>query len=343
MNLPASNLISSGNAKVFGLEKGLKLQGKEFNNLVTLFYVTYIVFDIPWVLAIKKFGVNRVLGVAMTGWSASTLGTGFTRNYHQALACRLLLGLFEAGLLPCMIFIISTIWDRKRQAKRVAVIYCATTISGAFGGLIAYAISTVGSLHGLEAWRWLFIIEGIISFIVGGMTFFGLPYSAERAWFLNQQQAELMVQKKQRDAAFKGDDHFKWKYLVAVASDPLVYLAAFSLFSSSLPLLGFGTFLPTIISGFGYVVSSFKLLSLLTPFHQIYFSSSELFDYSRLCCCHTLGGFCCIHVRSNRQTLNLSLYRSYPCPHWLCHCSWNIQSWCWILCNVPLWRRNLSL
>lgn len=241
----------------------LNLEGKEFNDLVTLFYVTYIVFDVPWVVSIKKFGANRVLGVALTGWSASTLGMGFVQNYHQALACRLLLGLFEAGLLPCIIFVISTIWNPKQQAKRIAVIYGATTVSGAFGGLFAYGVQSMGQRAGLESWRWLFIVEGIISFVLGGLCWWTMPYSAERAWFLSEAQSEFMIRKKQRDALYKGEDHFQTKHVWAAATDPLVYLVAFSLFSSSLPLLGFGTFLPTIIKGLGYVSLSFWFFRML--------------------------------------------------------------------------------
>ena len=211
---PRAKLIVSpltGNAVIFGFAKDIKLKGKEFNNLVTLFYVTYIVFDIPWVVCIKRYGANRILGIALLGWSAATLGTGFVHNYHQALACRLLLGFFEAGLLPCMVFIISTIWNKKQQGKRIAVIYCATTVSGAFGGLFAYGVQQMGHKHGLEAWRWLFIIEGIISFVVGGLCWITMPYSAEKAWFLNKEQAELMLLKKQRDLLYKGEDQFKAK------------------------------------------------------------------------------------------------------------------------------------
>lgn len=241
----------TGNAAIFGLPKDLGLKGKQFNNLVTLFYVTYIVCDIPWVITIKKFGANRVLGLALIGWSTTTLGTGFVKNYHQALACRLLLGLFEAGLLPCMVFLISTIWNKHQQAKRIAVIYCSTTVSGAFGGLFAYGVQSMGTKAGLEPWRWLFIIEGILSFVIGGFCWITLPYSAEKAWFLNKEQSEFMLMKKQRDALYKGEDGFKPKHVWAAVTDPLVYLVAFSLFASSLPLLGFGTFLPTIIKGLG--------------------------------------------------------------------------------------------
>jgi MFS family permease len=276
----------TGNAVIFGFAKDIKLKGKEFNNLVTLFYVTYIVFDIPWVVCIKRYGANRILGIALLGWSAATLGTGFVHNYHQALACRLLLGFFEAGLLPCMVFIISTIWNKKQQGKRIAVIYCATTVSGAFGGLFAYGVQQMGHKHGLEAWRWLFIIEGIISFVVGGLCWITMPYSAEKAWFLNKEQSELMLLKKQRDLLYKGEDEFKAKHAWAAATDPLVYLVAFSLFSSSLPLLGFGTFLPTIIRGLGYAKSLLQEKVRQSNSLQIHFDPSKLPHDSCVRACH---------------------------------------------------------
>lgn len=190
----------------------------------------------------------------MVGWSATTLGTGFTKNYNQALAARLLLGVFESGLLPSMIFIISTIWPRKGQSKRVAVIYCATTISGAFGGLIAYGIQTMGARRGLEPWRWLFIVEGTISLFVGIVIYLTLPVSAEKAWFLSSEEAEAMRLRKERDFLFRGQDKLELKHVWMALRDPLVYLTAIALFSSSLPLLGFGTFLPAIILGLGYVL-----------------------------------------------------------------------------------------
>ncbi|EOD50897.1 putative high-affinity nicotinic acid transporter protein [Neofusicoccum parvum UCRNP2] len=102
-----------GNARVFGFEEGIGLHGTQFNNISMLFYVLYIVFEIPWVMAVKRWGANRILAIAFVCWSAITLGTGFIHNYRQAVAMRLLLGLFEGGLFPSLTFVISTIYDRK--------------------------------------------------------------------------------------------------------------------------------------------------------------------------------------------------------------------------------------
>lgn len=202
-------------------------------------------------MSVKRFGANKTLAVAMVCWSVVTLGTGFIKNYAQALVMRLLLGACEAGLFPCLTFFISTVYTRGSQAKRVASLYGASALSGAFGGLIAYGIQTMGERNGLEAWRWLFIIEGIISFVLGGLCWLTLPSTAEKAWFLNEEEKELMMARKQRDAIYKGEDKFSWSYVKMALTDPFIYIAAASLFCSSVPLFGFGTFLPTIIKGLG--------------------------------------------------------------------------------------------
>lgn len=253
----------SGNARVFGLEEGLGLKGTEFNNLTSLFYVTYVVFETPWVMVVKKFGANRVLAVAMVAWSVTTLGTGFVQNYAQALVLRLLLGLFEGGLIPCLTFLISMVYSREMQGKRVGAIYIGSAISGAFGGLIAYGIQTMGNREGLSAWRWLFIIEGIVSLVVGCLCWATLPKNAESAWFLTGEEKALMRVRKERDAIYKGEDEFSWSYAKMALVDPFVYLAAIALFLASVPLFGISTFLPTLIKGFGWVTAIIIIIPFL--------------------------------------------------------------------------------
>ncbi|RVX68599.1 hypothetical protein B0A52_07026 [Exophiala mesophila] len=251
-----------GNAVVFGLSTDLNLVGRQFNDVVMIFYVTYIVFDIPWVMCVKRFGGHKVLVVAMLGWSIVTLGTGFIQNYGQAIAMRLLLGLFEAGLLCCLTFLISMIYSREQQARRVGVLYYAVTCSGAFGGLIAYGIQSMGSRRGIAAWRWLFIIEGAVSIVVCSLGWLSLPKSAEEAWFLTQEEREVMRARRARDASYAGGNDFSWKYVSMAFSDIHVYVAAICLFCASIPATGFAVFLPTILVGLGYTSLQANYLSI---------------------------------------------------------------------------------
>lgn len=143
-----------GNARVMGLEADTGLTGTQFNNVATLFFVTYGIFEIAWGISIKTIGANRAVAIGIIGWSAVTIGTGFAQNYHQLIACRLLLGVFESASPPCFMMLISMMYPRQEQSKRNASIFYGICMSGAFGGLIAYGVQVMGPRHGLAAWRW---------------------------------------------------------------------------------------------------------------------------------------------------------------------------------------------
>jgi MFS family permease len=196
----------------------------------------YVIFEVPWVLAVKKWGANSVMAVAIVTWSAVTIGAGFVHNYGQIVACRLLLGMFEAGIFPALAFVISTVYPRESQAKRIAVLYGSIALSGAVGGLIAYGIQLMGDQLGLEAWRWLFIIEGIISIVLGVACWATLPHTAEQAWFLTEDERQLMLDRRRRDAAYKGDEKLSWSDVKLAFTDPMVVIAGLALFCAGIPL-----------------------------------------------------------------------------------------------------------
>lgn len=121
------------------------------------------------------------------------------------------------------------------------------------------------------AWRWLFIIEGSFSLVIGGICWLTFPTSPDTAWFLNSEEKELMALRKKRNAAFRGEEKFDTKWVKVAFTDPFVYLASLAFFTSSVAIFGFGTFLPTIIKGLGYVfwctlpLQPFTNLSLVSP------------------------------------------------------------------------------
>lgn len=201
----------------------------------------------------RKWGTNIVIAVAIISWSVVVIGTGFIQNYTQAVVCRLLLGLTESGIFPALTFIISTVYPRESQGKRIAVLYGATALSGAFGGLIAYGIQLMGDRHGLEAWRWLFIIEGGISIAFGLLCWASLPKTPETAWFLTEEERQIMKDMRLRDVSYTGSDPFSWDFVKMAFTDPMIWVAGIGLFCAGIPLFGFGIFLPTIIKGLGYV------------------------------------------------------------------------------------------
>lgn len=251
---------ATGNARVMGLEADLGLTGTQFNNLGSLFFVSYSVVEIFWALVIKKLGANRALAFATISWSAITIGTGFCHNYHQMVACRLLLGLFEACLAAAYPIYIGNIYPRQMQSKRMACIFYGICASGAFGGLIAYAVQLMGDRLGLAAWRWLFIIEGVVSLFFGIACYISLPAKPATAWFLTAKERATMVAVRDQNPAYWGKEKFEWKYMRIALLDPLVWFVAFMGFFTAFPVLGFSLFAPTLILSMGYVTSDNPLL-----------------------------------------------------------------------------------
>lgn len=124
-------------------------------------------------------------------------------------------------------------------------------VSGAFGGLFAYAVQSVGPQLGFAAWRWLFIAEFCITIIAGGIGWIFIPNSPETAWYLNVEEKETMRLKRQQADLIRGKDVSDRKWVRITFTDPFVYLLGIAFLTSSVAINGFGVFLPTIISGLG--------------------------------------------------------------------------------------------
>jgi MFS family permease len=227
--------------------------GGQFGNINTVANVMNVVFEIPWVLAVQRFGARNTLGTAFVLWSCCTLGTAFIHTYTQAIVVRMFLAIFEAGLAQGFAYVYCDIYPRALVGKRIMTENLAQCISGAFGGLFAYAVQTMGTRRGLAAWRWLFIVEFCITMFIGGIGLAFLPAEPEKAWYLNAEEKETMKLKKHVDLKFKGDSHFDPKWIKATLTDPFVWLLGIAFFTSSVAINGFRVFLPTIIEGLGLV------------------------------------------------------------------------------------------
>lgn len=240
-----------GNARVFGFDTSLGLHGGQFGNINTLSSICTFLFELPWTLAVRRWGARKAIGTAFFIWSICTLGTAFIHTYGQAIAIRMILCACESGLSPGFAFLFSTIYPPEEAGKRIITTNLAQCISGAFGGLFAYAVQTMGTRRGLEAWRWLFIVEFCITLFVGGIGWMFIPDRAETAWYLSATEKETMRLKKKRDYVLRGEDRFDRKWIKLTLTDPFVFLLGIAFFTSSVAINGFGVFLPTIIAGLG--------------------------------------------------------------------------------------------
>ncbi|KAI9639673.1 major facilitator superfamily transporter [Dioszegia hungarica] len=268
-----------GNASTAGLIADCGLVGNEYNTVVTLFYVTYVAFEVPLTVLLKKFRPSRLITGLVVGWGIVIVCTGFANSYASLIVLRLLLGAFESGLFPCLALYLSSFYRRKEQARRVAYLFVASALSGAFGGLLAYGILRIDG-GGRKPWQWLFIIEGIITVVFGLSIPWLLPDDFESARYLTHADKELMRLRQRVESIYVGNQHFEWSKVRAAYSDYKLWINCFAQFGSNVLSFGFSTFLPNIIRAFGFDVVTTQVLTVPIYFWAaaVYITASIISD-----------------------------------------------------------------
>ncbi|KAF9254253.1 MFS transporter, partial [Marasmius fiardii PR-910] len=246
-----------GNAKVLNSDVGTSLQqtihasDADFNNALMVFFISYILFETPSNVLLQKFRPSRWIAFLMFGWGAMTICLGAIRNFAQLTAVRFLLGVFEAGLFPGLVYFL-TLWYRpEERAVRVALIQTCATLAGAFGGTIAFAIGKMNGIQGLQAWRWLFFIEGVPSCILAVIIFFFFPDFPEVARWLSATEKDIVVTRL-KGVASLGHDKITWKDSKETLLDWRLYIHYWIMICVSVPFSSISLFAPTIVTGLGY-------------------------------------------------------------------------------------------
>ncbi|RXW19666.1 hypothetical protein EST38_g6179 [Candolleomyces aberdarensis] len=160
-----------GIARTAGMGDDLELgAGERYSIASMIYFVPYIILQVPTNLFLRKLGAQLFLTICVVGWGAAQLGMGFVPNWGLLSLCRALLGVFEAGFFPALVFIITTWYKRHEVQKRLAVFYLSSIVIAGFSSILAYAITFLKGKGGLGGWQWIFIIEGILTIVLGIFT-----------------------------------------------------------------------------------------------------------------------------------------------------------------------------
>jgi MFS family permease len=251
-----------GNVKVAGMPEDIGASPQQFSTAVSIFYATYVAFEPPWTIMMKWLTPRLLLTSLCVVWSLATIFSGFIVNVAGLYAVRLILGACEAGLFPALNLYLTMVYKREEQATRVSYLFVCTAIAGAFGGLLAYSILKMDGVAGYAGWRWVYIIEGIFSFLVAPVIWFGLPNDPSNAYFLTDEEKRMMKVRAVQRAQYMGSEEFSWDEIRIGLADPKLYLSAAIQFFQDILLYGFSTFLPSIIVSMGYTVIQAQYLSI---------------------------------------------------------------------------------
>ncbi|KZT42392.1 MFS general substrate transporter [Sistotremastrum suecicum HHB10207 ss-3] len=266
-----------GNAKVAGLLKDLKMTPTQYSIALTVTYVPYIVFELPSNLVLKRFGANVTLPLMVTLWGVVTACQGAVTSYHGLLACRFFLGAVEGGLLPGLILYLSSFYKRHQLQLRVALMFTATSLAGAFSGLLAAAISHMAGDRGKPGWAWIFILEGVFTTVFGIFAYFVMPRTVEETPFLTTAEREAVIATKEEWVAEEEAETFSWSEVFSAFKEPHLWLLSPALFFNGTTLYGLAFFAPSIVSALGQSANRSQLLTV--PPYACAFVVSLIFAY----------------------------------------------------------------
>ncbi|KAF8553585.1 MFS general substrate transporter [Imleria badia] len=253
---------SVGNAKLYNMEEDLHLTDTQYLLCVTLFFISYAIFEVPSNVILKRLRPSVWLSTLMVLWGISMTLQGLVTNFNGLMAMRWLLGMFEAGLFPGVTYYLS--WYRRSEfGVRLAIFFSAATVAGAFGGLLAAAISNMAGIGGKAAWSWIFILEGLATVIAGALSFWIIVDFPDEATFLTEAERTVVIRRLEGDDQFSaGGERLQWRNIVASLTDWKTYLYIVVYSGSDMPLYAFSLFLPSIISQVRYKATVANLLTV---------------------------------------------------------------------------------
>ncbi|KAK6086975.1 pantothenate transporter liz1 [Seiridium cupressi] len=196
--LDRNNIAAAG---LSGLEVDIPLEGNQFQTCVSILFVGYLLMQVPSNMLLNKIGRPSIyLPACMIVWGTISGATAASSSFGGLLTARFLLGFVEAAYFPGCLYYLSCWYTREELALRTGVLYSGSLLSGAFGGLIAAGIlKNMDGVAGLHAWKWLFIIESVLTILVAFVALFCLPDLPRTTRWLTEQERELAAWRLESD------------------------------------------------------------------------------------------------------------------------------------------------
>ncbi|OGM46829.1 vitamin H transporter [Aspergillus bombycis] len=272
-----------GNAKISGMEVDLSLTSNQYSIALVVFFIGYVVFEVPSNLALGKSRPSIFLPSIMIIWGALTCVMAVVKSFTHLVVLRVILGCVEAGFAPGVLLVLSSWYKQTEQSKRFGVFISAAVLSGAFGGLIAAGIvDGLEGVHGIRGWRWLFIIEGAATVGFAIISLFILPDFPATSRHFSEREKQVAVARLATEnvtATTEDSEHLSsldackvacqnWRtwafiigYMVIVGSSTLTY------------------FYPTLVEGLFGDASTKKVNLLTVPIYGVAFIATGITSY----------------------------------------------------------------
>ncbi|KAL2871157.1 putative MFS transporter [Aspergillus lucknowensis] len=201
LDLDRSN-ISQANTDNFLEDMGMNTN--DYNLGQTLFKTAFLLAELP----------SQLIPAQMCLWSIASAAQFWLNSRASFLALRVIIGVLQGGFIPDVILYLSYFFKSDELPLRLAIFWTANRLTDVISPLIAYGVLHMRGTHGRAGWRWLFLIEGLITLIIGVWSIFQMAPSPTqtkawwrpKGWFSDHEE-KIMVNRILRDDPSKGDMH----------------------------------------------------------------------------------------------------------------------------------------
>ncbi|KAK8059943.1 major facilitator superfamily domain-containing protein [Apiospora saccharicola] len=241
-----------GNAKIQGMDQELQLTGQRYNIALFVFNIGYLVAGVPLSVAFKKTG-PKSLAVMMFCWGLTVIGCGLTRSWAGLVVCRLLEGMAESAFVPGAAYLIGSYYRRDEFLRRYVVFFSGGICAGAFNGFLSALIAKMDGVSGYRAWRWIFIIEGVLTILVSFASYFFIVPFPEGSTFLMPEDKDLLLARLRDDRDdVAHEDRLPARRLLDFLRDWKIWAAVVIYLGAAENANSITSFQPTILRGLGY-------------------------------------------------------------------------------------------
>lgn len=212
-----------------------------------IFFVGYLMFEVPSNLILLKVGARRWIARIMVTWGVISAAMMFVSTPTQFYVVRFLLGVAEAGFFPAILLYLTYWFPAGRRSKVTALFMTGIPMSGVIGGpLSGWIMHSMSGAHGIAGWQWLFLLEGIPTVIVGIVAFFYLDDKVSDARWLRDDEKALIEADLQAESG-----HHKLHSLRDGLASPRVLLLSAIYFFFTMGLYGVSFWLPSLVKASG--------------------------------------------------------------------------------------------
>ncbi|KAK5467689.1 hypothetical protein LTS15_000662 [Exophiala xenobiotica] len=255
-----------GNARIQGMATDLNLVGYRFNWALSVFYIVYLLVEIPSNILLKYIGARYYIPMLVMGFGFVSMCTAFVKSFGTLCVARAVLGIFEGGTMPGIAFFLSTFYKRRELYFRIGIFISAASIAGAFGGLFATALARIPrwgtESTPIHTWRNIFFFEGLLTMFIAAGAPFLMPSNPQTCMFLTDRERYIANERLIREHRADPHEHVQLRHVKAAVFNINNNIAAMGFFMINITVQGLSIFLPTILRDLGWTSTKAQLYSV---------------------------------------------------------------------------------